>query len=143
LGLISALIGGLGVAGCGSRFPETVAVSGRITLDGGDWPAEGEIRFLPVAVDEGRPRRPGSGKFDPSGRFTVKSWEEKAGLVPGTYRVSVECWKVPPTQMGGMAGPAPVSYVPAAYQAPGTTPLEVVVPRDKDSLELLLDVKSH
>ena len=81
----------------------------------------------------------GTAEFDASGRFTVKSWEDRAGLVPGTYKVSVECWKVAPT----IEGPNPLSHVPEAYQTPSGTPLEVVVDRGAGSLELALDVKSR
>ena len=93
--------------GCGSGHPPTTVVSGKITLAGKTLPKAGAIYFTPL---EGALKRPGVGEFDANGNYTVRSWNEGDGLLPGKYKVSVECWVVPPT-MGG----APKSYIPDKY----------------------------
>jgi hypothetical protein len=74
-----------------------VPVSGTVTVGGAAPPTGGAIYFAPLTVAEGLPRRPGRAEFDASGNYEVTSFEDSDGLVPGTYRVRVECWKVAPT----------------------------------------------
>jgi hypothetical protein len=121
------------LAGCGgSERPSTVPVSGKITFAGGPPPAEGTVNFMALEAAEGFPKRPGAGKFDADGNLTVRSFTEGDGLVPGKYRVRVECWKVPPS----MDGPESVSYVAEDYTVP-----DLVVPVDGDDIPYNLDVK--
>jgi hypothetical protein len=101
------------LAGCGPDRPDTVRVRGKVTFDGEAPPAPGMVYFAPVEVAQGVPRRPGRGPFDLDGEFTVTSFSEGDGLVPGTYRVRVECWKKAPT----MDAPGE-SYVAAAFHPP-------------------------
>jgi hypothetical protein len=95
ISLVTAMA--LVVAGCGPDRPEMVPVSGTVTVGGAPPPAEGAIYFAPITVAEGLPRRPGRAEFDKSGNYQATSFEDGDGLVPGTYRVRVECWKVAPT----------------------------------------------
>jgi hypothetical protein len=88
------------------------------------------VYFAPVEVAEGFPRRPGRGRFDRDGEFIITSFSESDGLVPGTYRVRVECWKNVPT-MGSLGE----SYVAADYQL---TTVEVAA--GAGTLEVSLDV---
>ena len=60
---------------------------------------------------EGFPGRPGMAPFDTQGRFVVTTWENVEGLMPGQYRVGIECWKLPPSK----DNPRGVSYLPAKY----------------------------
>ena len=123
-------------AGCGRSGPETVPVVGKVTLDGGAWPTAGRLYFNPLETAEGLPRRPGTADFDTDGRFTVSSWEQGDGLVPGKYKVGVECWKVQPT----MGGPPAVSYVAEPYQAAATSDKVVVIEPGSPEVELNWDV---
>lgn len=93
--------------------PQTVPVSGRVTLDGGPWPRRGMLFFAPVEPAEGFPRRPGVADFQEDGVFEATSFEPGDGLLPGKYLVNVECWEVPPS-MG--PGPPAKSAVPADQQ---------------------------
>ena len=102
------------LGGCGGvERPTTVPVQGQVTFAGGPCPAPGTVFFGPLEVPEGLPRRPGRGRFDTDGAFTVQSFTPGDGLVPGRYRTRLVCWKVPPSPSS-----AGVSYLPPGYQAP-------------------------
>lgn len=128
IGLIALLLAGCG----GPSRPPTVKVTGKVTFKGGAPPAEGTIYFNPVSVAEGLPRRPGSGPFDAEGNFVVTSFEDGDGLVPGTYRVRVECWK----SSSGYTNEREESYVPRTFEPP-----ELVVDADEEMVEYSVDVK--
>ncbi len=110
--LLSSLL--IFVAGCcGPSRPTTIPVSGTITFAGGPPPAEGAIYFAPITVADGFERRPGRARFDTSGKFNASSFADGDGLVPGTYRVRLESWKVPPTM-----GTPGESYIPTDFSPP-------------------------
>lgn len=100
--------------GCESSGPVTVPVHGKITFDGGPPPAPGNVDFAPEQSADGSPMAAGSAKFDEQGRFSVTTYREGDGLVPGTYRVNIECWREPPTPATMISA----SYVPAGFESP-------------------------
>jgi len=102
----------LGPLGCGGDRPQTVPVRGKITFGGGPCPAAGFIDFQPIEPAEGYPSRPGSGEFAEDGSYTVTSYEPGDGLVPGRYRVHIECWQELPDEASMSPG---VSYVPEDF----------------------------
>jgi hypothetical protein len=119
------------VLGCGqSHLPEMRPVHGIVTFDGQACPGPGEIRFRPVEANEGLPRRPGRAAFAADGRFKVTSFNEGDGLVPGTYRVQIECWQQEPSQ-----GTPGISYIAEGYSAP-----DLAVPADAKRVEQNYDV---
>ena len=130
----------IGCSGCGGGDrPKTVHIEGRVTLDGGDWPQAGELYFLPIAPEEGYPRRAATAKFGTDGVLSPPtSWEEGDGVVPGKYRLFVECWKVPPTR----TGPPSVSFVADKYMAGATSDIEVTITAESANEELLWDFPS-
>ena len=128
-----------GSAGCGRSGPETVPVTGKVTLDGGAWPTAGMLYFNPLETAEGLPRRSGRADFDTDGWYTVSSWEPGDGLVPGKYKVGVECWKVRPT----MDGPPSVSYVAEPYQASATSELVIVIEPGSSAVEQNWDIPGN
>jgi hypothetical protein len=102
------------LVGCGSSdMPTTIPVSGQVTFGGSACPGAGSVKFLPLEVAAGLPRRPGYAEFDTDGAFEATSFEPGDGLVPGTYRVQIECWKVPPAN-----GAAGESYIAANFTPP-------------------------
>ncbi len=104
----------MSLTGCGeSHLPATIPVTGTVQFAGGACPGPGRIRFLPVEVAAGLPRRPGRATFEVDGEFEVTSFRPGDGLVPGTYRVMVECWKVEPAN-----GKPGVSYIATGYEPP-------------------------
>ena len=71
------------------------------------------------------------GDFDVDGTFEVTSFELGDGLVPGTYRVRIECWE----QYPGDFRPG-VSYVPEKYE-----PEQLVIEDDtREAVEVSYDV---
>lgn len=122
--------------GCGNDRPKTIPVSGRVTYGGGDWPTGGRLYFTSIEPAEGYIRRPGKAFFDADGNFRAGSWEESDGLVPGKYKVSVECWKTAPT----MGGPPSESYVATEYQVAAKTPWEIEVTLDGGAVKLERDI---
>lgn len=119
--------GAVWIAGCGNDRPTTIPVSGRVTLDKGNWPTSGTLFFLPMEPASGYPRRPATAEFAEDGSFgSATSWQDGDGVVPGRYKVYVECWKIRPTR----AGPPPQSYAATKYQAGATSDIEVDVAAD-------------
>jgi hypothetical protein len=116
------------VAGCGGNpHPKTVAVSGQVKLDGGPWPVAGRLYFTALEPAAGFPRHGGMADFATDGRFVAWTWSAGDGLIPGKYKVGVECWKVPPS----MRGPPAVSYVADSHLAAARSPIEIVVEEGK------------
>ena len=124
----------IAVGGCGGKQPMTVPVSGHITFSGGACPAEGTIAFSPIAVEKGRPRRPGTARFRQDGAFTVTSFREGDGLIPGHYRPIVSCWKGEPHN-DDQSSFERLNCVPSNYKAE-----EVVVAPSDDAVVVKLDV---
>jgi len=125
------------LAGCGGPKLEKVSVSGRITYGGGDWPKAGKVNFVPVKPAPGYTRHPGTGEFGTDGRFTVGSSAGSAGLVPGEYRVRVECWETQPTMDQPNSGK---SYVPREYQQGKAEGMTLVIKPGQTEAEFNLDV---
>jgi hypothetical protein len=120
--------------GCSSEKPLTVPVSGRITFGGGACPAEGTIVFSPVAVEKSLPRRPGTARFQQDGAFTVTSFREGDGLIPGRYHPMISCWKGEPRNDDPSSFER-LNNVPSNFKAD-----EVVVSRSDAAIEVNVDV---
>jgi hypothetical protein len=113
---IAALLAIVPLTGCAKEGPERVEVEGRITFGGGSWPKPGVIYFTPLQSAPGMTLHPGLGYFDTHGAYQAQTFEPGDGLVPGKYRVRVECWEVEPSP-DPRHGPAK-SYVPASTKLP-------------------------
>ena len=106
----SALMGG-----CGPSGPDRVQVVGEVTFDAAPPPAAGTVYFAPIEPAEGLPRRGGYGVFGKGdGTFVVGSVKPDDGLVPGKYRVTIECWEQSP----GDDGTPGKSLIPDGYTPP-------------------------
>jgi hypothetical protein len=121
------------LAGCGQEGPERVIVSGHITYGGGAWPKPGVIYFTPLGGPAGTTIHPGLGHFDTYGEYTAQTFATGDGLVPGKYRLHVECWEVEPSP-DPKHGP-PKSYVPGKL-----TLAELDVPQGAGSMTADFDV---
>lgn len=145
--------------GCGgSDKPDTVPVSGKVTLDG--VPVDGaSVMFRP----EG-PGRPGTAMTDGNGMYSLSSYgEPNDGAVPGVYTVAVIKIGGPgafaltgsappqsdPNALSPIAGPSGDTtaakvpeteyFVPKKYTDPSTSGLKMTIPEggsDKVNLEL-------
>jgi hypothetical protein len=69
--------------GCGDGRPARLAVSGQVLIDGKPL-TYGYVRFVP---EHGRPS---GGRLDDQGRFTLSSYGENDGIIPGVHRVEVD-----------------------------------------------------
>lgn len=123
--------------GCGRSGPEVVPVDGTITFGGGPWPKPGSLIFAAESPAPGMPNRPAMGLFDTDGRLTVTTYTRGDGLIPGKYKMAVECWEVRPEMMSPTS---PKSYVPKRYASPQTSGLAVVVEPGQKVVTLNLDV---
>ena len=126
-------------AGCGNSHPRTVTVRGRVTLDGGLWPTAGRLYFSPLEPAAGYTRHSGMAEFDTNGQFAAWTWSKGDGLMPGKYKVGVECWKVAPT----MGGPREVSYVADSHLAAAKSPIEIVVEEGKPLPDVAWDIPGN
>jgi len=112
--------------GCGSDLPRVIPCQGTVTFDGGPCPKPGTLYFTPIEPAPGYSMRPATGHFDVDGHFTATTFEPGDGLIPGRYKVGVECWEVEPN----MEGRAAVSHVSEKYQNPQTSGFEIDVRPD-------------
>jgi hypothetical protein len=126
------------LAGCGKHTVPTVPVTGRITYAGGQWPKPGILYFTPSEAFDDLPCRPGTASFGADGKFRATAFANRDGLIPGSYRLHVECWEYPPSM--DPKAPAAKSYIPSTFQATSQNGFEVRVDPDKDGVELDLDV---
>lgn len=124
--------------GC-NRGPERVPVRGKVTLDGGPWPAAGTIYFAPIEPAPGFPRRGGEAPFGADGRFEVTTVSPGDGLMPGKYGVAVECWKTPPTHDDQGEHPG-TSHVPEKYQSAAQSGLQLTVDPGSKPIEVEYDI---
>jgi hypothetical protein len=95
LGKIACLVLLSTAIGCGSSNPNLVPVSGKITLNGGPLPAEGQgnVTFVPVQAGGNT----ATGMIDSSGNYRMSTYETGDGVAPGEYKVTI-LWA---TQAGG------------------------------------------
>jgi hypothetical protein len=80
--------------------------------------------------------RPGIGDFAADGAYEAKTFAPGDGLLPGRYKLRVECWKTPPN----MEGKPAVSYLPAKYQNPQQSGLELNVKPGDDPITLNIEI---
>lgn len=114
--------------GCGQRYP-LVPVSGKVTFGGGRPPVGGTLYFLPL--DGKPPLRPAIGSFNADGSLRVTSFNDGDGLLPGRYKVELQCVSSRGSDIDTMTS---IDNVP-----PGFTPPELVVPAS-GGVEYVLDV---
>lgn len=124
------------VAGCGDARVTTVPVRGRITLGGGDWPAQGLVVFASVQPAEGYPARSGQAFFAADGSFVAGTFTSDDGLIPGTYMVNLRCFESSASKIT-----EGVNHVPPKYQRGEDSGWQVEVPaNDAEPVIVELDV---
>ncbi len=117
--------------GCGKNNTLTKRVRGQITFEGAAPPAEGKITLAPIEAAGSLPRRPASGDFDQTGTFKLTTFDKDDGIIPGKYRVNINCWREPPTLKTKLSA----NYVPPDFK------FEVTVDENADEgVELKIDV---
>lgn len=109
-------------SGCGNPHG-TVPVSGKVTVKGESPPGAGTISFTCVEAASGFPQRPAMAKFDTDGAYQVTSFSPGDGLIPGKYKLAIECYETPPN----MDGKPVKSYIDAKYMNGETSGFELDV----------------
>jgi hypothetical protein len=152
------IAGLLFVAGCGSGTPATTRVDGVLLFEDGKPVSGASIRFVPAA-DAGREASGFTGK---DGEFTLTSFSQSDGALPGDYSVVVTKstaaaspatpvdtddpevrMKAMKEAMAKSKAPAPkvVDPVPAVYADAKTTPLKQKIDSSTKKIELKLKRK--
>ena len=115
---------GLAMSGCGPDYPETVPVSGTVTLDG--QPVAGaSVVFTPEAGDLA------TATTDSSGQFQLSTYRLADGAAPGHYRVTVAKTTVEPGEDEKV-----LFLVPKKYGNPDTSGLECDVQLEMSPVQL-------
>lgn len=118
-------------SGCGKNNALTKQVRGQVTFEGAAPLAEGQITLAPIEGAPTYPRRPASGDFDKSGTFRLTTFTKDDGIIPGKYRVNINCWREPPTLKTKLSA----NYVPADFK------FEVTIDANaSEPVELRIDV---
>lgn len=122
--IIGCLVLGVFVFAIGCGNPNgTVKVAGAVSVGGEQPPGEGTITFTPVEPASGFPKRPAMAKFGTDGQYVTTSYEPGDGLVPGSYKVAVECYETPPN----MEGKPVKSFIDKKYMNGETSGFDLVV----------------
>lgn len=101
IGILAAL--GLALPGCGPSYPETIPVSGTVTLAGK--PVAGAaVVFTP---EEGHPA---TGTTDSAGQFELSTFQLGDGALPGKHRVTVAKTTVDPDDGNKLVFIVPEKY---------------------------------
>jgi hypothetical protein len=90
---------------------------------------KGTVTFQP---DNGRPA---TGEIQPDGTFSLSTFADKDGAIPGHHKVMIIANTADPTKMPG-SSPGyvpPKDLVPKKYNNLGTSGLEATVSKDKAS----------
>lgn len=119
-----------GCGGSGSEFPATVPVSGKVTHKG-EPVTKGSITFLSESGHTA------VGELGPDGTYTLSSFGQGDGAVPGRHRVVVVATDAPVNMMPGSTPgyKPPEDLVPKKYNKPETSGLQAEVSADKSAYD--------
>ena len=129
-----AVLALLAAAGCGqSDRPSTYPVHGAVTLDGNPL-SFGGVRFV---SDDGRLAK---AKIQSDGSYTLSTFEDGDGAIPGSYRISVQVRKMKEETADRPAWPGP-SLIPEKYEDPTTSGLQFEVVPGENQYDIELSSK--
>jgi len=126
----------LACAGCGSKYPPTAPVKGKITLNGKPV-TTGRVSFHPTTGE-----RPALSNIQPDGSYSLTTFQRGDGALLGHHKVSIKSTRVenspaPPkdfkedaelaAEFGKKGGPHLVFLVDKKYYDERTTDLEAEV----------------
>ncbi len=121
-----------GLNGCSQGEYPLVELSGTVTFDGGECPAAGNVTLQPLEVSGELPKRPSSGRFGVDGHYTVNTFSDSKGVLPGRYKLEVTCFAGAPDPNK----PDPwgdVNYIAEEYE-----PTEITI--EADSRHMIYDI---
>jgi hypothetical protein len=130
-------------AGCGSDQLRVYPVSGTISFDGKPMQGGGAIAFIPT---EGQNGKTAGGVIDDDGNYTLSTYAEGDGSIPGKFRVIVTqaAAEEPEATPDGTAPREPVEslssdlLIPAIYSDFKASPLTATVEETKQELNFEL-----
>lgn len=118
--------------GCGSKsdHPETVPITGKVTYKGQPV-TKGTITFQP---DGGQPA---TGQLQPDGTYSLSTFAERDGALPGHHQVMILATDADPTLMPGSSPgyKTPKELVPKKYAQLDTSGLVADVAKDKTTFD--------
>jgi hypothetical protein len=119
--------------GSGSEFPETTPVSGKISFKG-EPVTKGTITFQP---DQGQAA---TGMIQPDGTYTLSTFAEKDGAIPGHHKVMIIANDGDSTMIPGSSPgyKKPKDLIPKKFAALNTSGLEAQVSKDKPTVDFNL-----
>ncbi|MCL2117775.1 MAG: hypothetical protein FWH27_05020 [Planctomycetaceae bacterium] len=135
--------------GCGSKYPKTIKVKAKVTLDGNPFP-NAQVFLNPAGGDRGA-----MGISDGNGIVAAFStFQSNDGVLPGTHKVSIMS-KLPPPMPGTTTTPEQERVereqrenpdnvtppFPAKYQAGDTSGLTVTI--DAKTKEISIEMTSN
>lgn len=110
--------------GCWRSGPKVVPVSGQVLIDG-EPVADASLQFIPAGT------RPARGQTDAQGRFTLTTFQEGDGCVPGEHRVVVVAITNP-------SATEEVLHVPERYMDAESTDFTATIDKATDDLKIEL-----
>ena len=128
--MLAAVAGVLPIIGCGGTsgdLPGTAPVTGTVTYNGDPVP-NAHVMFYP---EDGE--KPAVGTTDESGKYTLTTFNEGDGAIPGTHTVTVTAYD------NSSEGVSMNSLVPDKYGIQTSSPLKVTV-KDGDMNEIPLEL---
>lgn len=121
--LLGVLLLMMSATGCGTRYPETATVTGKVTYKGQPLPL-GRVSFWPPQG------RPAAGEIKPDGTYTLTSFRQDDGAIPGIHRVSITA------RRAIAAGAGPSSSSVATTPGWGDNPaVEWLIPKHYEQAE--------
>ena len=127
--LVAVAVAVTTVIGCGKGHPDCVPVSGQVLIDGKPVPG-GMVRFVP---EKGRPA---TADIQSDGRFTMKTFEEGDGVLPGKHIVTVIATK-------DISSSKRRWFAPRKYAIPTKSGLTETIDKPNDSLVINLTWKGE
>ena len=123
--------------GCTPNTARTFPVVGEVTFNGMPC-VNATVYFEPIIADGSAPKPAAArGVTNELGKYFLTTFRQDDGAVPGEYRVLVRPYiaAIPDT------GPAPQQHlpIPARYSDPATTPLNVKVAAESNTIDLRLE----
>jgi hypothetical protein len=134
-------------AGCGSKYPPTAPVSGKITLNG-EPVTQGRISFHPTSGE-----RPALANIQSDGSYSLTTFERGDGALLGSHKVSIKSTRIenappPPkdfreeaaqaAELAKRGGPQLVFIVDKKYYDERTTDLQADVKRGGNEIDFHL-----
>jgi hypothetical protein len=134
-------------AGCGSKYPATAPVSGKISINGKPV-TQGRISFHPTTGD-----RPALANIQPDGSYALTTFEHGDGALLGHHKVSIKSTRIenappPPkdfreeaaqaAELAKQGGPHLVFIVDKKYYDERTTDLEAEVKAGNNQIDFNL-----